>query len=393
MSTDPNWGPAAPGERHPLIDALRGMSLFGVLMVNLETVFRVPLLEHILKAASGPSQADRIVDLLVAAFLEFKAVTIFSFLFGVGIGIQSERCGSRDVNIRTFLLRRLGWLLVIGTAHLLFVWNGDILALYAVCGFLLLPALSLPWPVVFAIGTAAILVPEFVAFGLPLPSGQGAASLIAQAREAYGHGSYLTIARFRWHETGSLIVPLLIAILPRTVGLMYWGMAAWRSGILRQPEKHKGKLLMSLAVGISFGVTATANHSWATLSGNAPWPVLPEPNFSTPILVALAYASAILLWLKPDRASSFPGFAATGQMALTNYLLQSIVLGFVFYGYGLGLSGQIGSASAACIGLLLYIAQIQISRIWLGCFRFGPLEWLWRSLTYGRRQPMRRDLM
>jgi uncharacterized protein len=170
---------------------------------------------------------------------------------------------------------------------------------------------------------------------------------------------------------------------------MYWGMAAWRSGILRQPEKHRGKLLIALAVGLTLGVAPAATKLWATLSGNVAWPVLPEANFATPILVALAYTSAILLWLKPNRASSFPPFAAAGQMALTNYLLQSIALGFVFYGYGLGLFGQIGATSAAAIGLALYTAQVHFSRIWLGRFRFGPFEWLWRSLTYGQRQRMR----
>jgi uncharacterized protein len=218
MSTKPKLEPAAIGERLPHIDVLRGMALFGVLMVNLESGFRRPLLEHVSRQGDVPSYADHIVEPLIAAALEFRAITIFSFLFGVGIGIQSERSTSRDVNVRSFLLRRLGWLLVMGAAHLLFVWNGDILALYAVCGILLLPALGLRWPILFAIGTAAILLPEFVSFGLPLPTGQGAAGFIAQAREAYGRGGYFTIMRFRWQETGSLIVPLLIAILPRTVG-------------------------------------------------------------------------------------------------------------------------------------------------------------------------------
>jgi len=107
-------------------------------------------------------------------------------------------------------------------------------------------------------------------------------------------------------------------------------------------------------------------------------------------LLALAYVSALLLLLNPQRAAWLSGLAATGRMALTNYLVQSIILGFIFYGYGFGMFGRMGSATAACIGVTIYLTQVQLSRLWLGRFQFGPFEWLWRSLTYGRRQPMRR---
>jgi uncharacterized protein len=99
----------------------------------------------------------------------------------------------------------------------------------------------------------------------------------------------------------------------------------------------------------------------------------------------------LLLWLKSRRAPQLPGLAACGRMALTNYLIQSIVFGFVFYGYGLGLFGHLGSAPVACIGIMFYIAQVYASRVWLTRFLFGPFEWLWRSLAYGRRQPFLRS--
>ena len=329
------------------------------------------------------------MDLLVAGGLEFKALTIFSFLFGVGVAIQGERAASRNVRARSFLVRRLAWLFILGAAHLFLVWNGDILTLYAVCGLLLVPSLGLPWPTLFVIGAAAIALPEVVWFGLPLPSGDAATAQIAQARQVYGNAGFLAILDFRWHESRSLIAPLLIAILPRTTGLMYWGMAAWRSGILREPERHRAKLIVALALGGLVGATVTVNEVWATSSGSAPWPALQAANFAGPLLLALAYVSGLLLWSRPRRASSLPGLAAAGRMALTNYLLQSIVLGFVFYGYGFGLFGRIGSAPAACIGLALYAAQLQLSLWWLRHYRFGPFEWLWRSLAYGQRQPIR----
>ena len=295
----------------------------------------------------------------------------------------------RNVNARHFLLRRLAWLFVLGSAHLFLVWNGDILTLYAICGLLLLPVLNLPSPILFLIGAALIAFPEFVSFGGSLPSGPAAMAHIAQARQVYGNEGFLPILKFRWHESWSLIVPLLIMVLPRTTGLMYWGAAAWRSGTLRTPQKHRGKLLAALTIGALLGGAITANDVWTASSGIAPWPALRNTHLDASILLALAYVSGLLLWLTPRRTLLVPGLAALGRMALTNYLLQSIVLGCIFYGYGFGLFGRIGPAAAAGIGLAIYLAQVQLSRFWLRRFRFGPFEWLWRSLAYGRRQPMR----
>ena len=377
-------------ERYRSIDIVRALALFGVLIVNVLTLFRVPLLEHILSPETDPGLANQSVDFIVAGALEFKALTIFSFLFGVGIAIQMERAKSRKVSGRRFLLRRLSWLFALGTAHLLLVWNGDILALYAICGLLLLPLLTLPWPALFIVGAAAIVLPQFVPFGLGLPSGHAAEALIAQARQVYPHGSYREILQFRWHETGSLIVPLLIAILPRTLGLMCWGCAAWRSGIVQEPHRHQRKFVAAIVLGAAAGVPITANQLWATSSGSVYSSMMRAASFAGPILLALAYISGVMLWVTSRGAPQLSGLAACGQMALTNYLVQSIVFGFVFYGYGLGLFGRVGSARAACIGLVVYVAQVRLSRLWLTRFRFGPFEWLWRSLAYGQRQPLLR---
>ena len=389
MNLVSDWRPASSSERVRTIDIIRGLALFGVLIVNILSDFRVPLLEHFRRPFADSRGADHLVDLLAAGALEFKALTIFSFLFGVGIAIQIERATSRNVNTSYFLLRRFSWLFVLGTAHMFLVWNGDILTLYAICGLLLLPLTGLPSPILFLIGATLIALPEFISFGSRLPSGPAAMAVIAQTRQVYGSQGFLAILKFRWHESWSLIVPLLIMVLPRTTGLMYWGVAAWRSGILRAPERHRGKLAVALVIGAAVGAAITANGAWAASSGRTPWPALQNTHLDASILLALAYVSGLLLWLNPRRTSRLPGLAAIGQMALTNYVLQSIVLGCIFYGYGFGLFGRIGSAAAAGVGLAIYSAQLQLSRFWLRRFRFGPFEWLWRSLAYGHRQPMR----
>ena len=172
MSGGTNWAPATPAERYAHIDILRGLALFGVLIVNLETLFRVPLLEEILQPHPEAGWANQVVNLLVARLLEFKAVTIFSFLFGAGIVIQAERFASPALSARAFLSRRLGWLFVLGLAHLFLIWNGDILALYGICGMLLLPALGLRWPTLLVVGAAAMALPGFVSAPVSIPTGE-----------------------------------------------------------------------------------------------------------------------------------------------------------------------------------------------------------------------------
>jgi len=367
-TSHPEWKPTASAERYLHIDILRGLALFGVLTVNVMTLFRVPILEHIYRWHATQTWIDSAVDRFVLEFLEFKAVTIFSFLFGVGMAIQAERAAARNVAVARFLARRLGWLFVFGVVHLLLIWNGDILALYAICGMMLLPFLGSRAPALFVLGSALIALPEVIPLPVSLPIREAGTVHITQARDVYATGSFVEILRFRLYETRLLMLPLLFSIFLRTAGLMLWGIAAWRANLLRRPHEH-------------------IRAVWILLAGAI---VLIGAGAGSPIVVALAYCSGTLAVLRMAPISKFGSLAAMGQMAFTNYLLQSIILGFIFYGYGAGLFGHIGSASAFGIAIALYVVQLLSSSIWLRHFQFGPLEWLWRSLTYGKRQVMRR---
>ena len=135
--------PLADQERYPALDSIRGVALFGVLMVNLLTGFRVSLMDYIVRFHTDDGWANRVMDVLVAGAIEFKAFALFSLLFGVGVAVQAERAAGRGVWPAQFLVRRFGALLLLGMAHIALVWNGDILTLYAVCGLLMIPFLSL----------------------------------------------------------------------------------------------------------------------------------------------------------------------------------------------------------------------------------------------------------
>src|SRR6185369_1120380 len=152
------------------LDVLRGLALFGVLMINLHTLFRVSLFDHILHFHTDPGTWNHLVDVLLAGLLETKAVSLFSLMFGIGSAIQAERASARGVNVTRFLVRRLLVLLALGLCHLLLIWNGDILVLYALCGLLIVPFLRLPASMLAVLGGAAIALPYVVDLPIPFPA-------------------------------------------------------------------------------------------------------------------------------------------------------------------------------------------------------------------------------
>jgi len=285
------------------------------------------------------------------------------------------------------VLRRLLVLAGFGVVHLLF-WNGDILLAYALAGTLVCPALLASTRVVVVLAVAcgtACLAP------LPLPGLPDAAVMLQQgaaATAAYGGGGVAEMCRFRWNETRLYIAPLLLGALPRIMGLFVAGIAAWRLDLFTGAGRHRRLFGTAAAVGLAIG-GATSALRLLQLGGqlhlgpasNAVSSLSSVP-FALGWVALFFWASSDERWLRRLRI-----FAPAGRMALTNYLTQSIVLSFIFYGYGLGLVGRLPTAPVALGGVAFYGLQVLISRCWLSRFRFGPFEWLWRSLTFSRRGP------
>jgi len=362
----PVWEPVRDSERYAAIDLLRGLALFGVLLVNLLYFFRVSLFSHVLGAHTAAGWADRAVDWLVAEFVEFKAFNLFSLTFGIGVAVQAERAASRGVPAARFLARRFTVLLLFGLCHLVFISNVDILALYAVCGLLLIPLFQLPSAVLLGAGVAAVFLPPLFSYGPLFPPEPVLREHVASASRVYGEASYSDALFFRWRETQHLILPLLVASAQKTLGLMLLGVAAWRFKVVRNAPLLRGVLS---AVCLGAGILGLAFESHVALS--------------------FAYAAGLLAWPGAGKPGVWTApVAAAGRMALSNYLMQSLICVFLFYGYGLGLFGRVATAPAAGLSLAIYAAQLAFSTWWLNRFRFGPFEWVWRSLTYGYRQPM-----
>jgi uncharacterized protein len=373
------------------IDALRGLALFGVLIVNLVSEFRVSIFQQFLPSLSNESPLDQCVDTALSFLFSLKALALFSLLFGAGLAIQFERL-ARNPQRTLLLIRRLAALLVFGLVHLFLIWNGDILTEYAVAGFLVLPFLfGSCW---LLAGAAAAFLGLYLALALPpsltaFPSAAWMAVHVRAATNAYGTGGFAEVLAFRIAEVAQ-IFPLHISIFPRTVALFFIGALLWRTGALRHLERHAGLWLTGgvalWVLGAGLDLAARGHAPFAPASFGA-WTFF--LNRSAPIFMALGYGGIVLGIMSTDARGLFLWAAPLGRMAFTNYLLQSIVLGWIFYGYGLGLFGQLGVVAALVIGIVLYACQVLLSIWWLGHWRFGPVEWVWRSLMYCAAQPMR----
>jgi uncharacterized protein len=371
---------------------IRGIALLGVLQVNLLTEFRVSVFRQFVTRHTDAGWLNHLVDNALEIAVFFKAFALFSFLFGAGLGAQYERTLQSGRSFPAFAARRLAILLGIGLIHLFLINDGDILATYAVIGLLALPFMRCSRPVLLGLSTLACLaavapIPYPPLFG----GGETLRAHIDAANHAYGSGSLAGVTRFRIHEVRHVAVLLLWAV-PRTLSLFLLGVIAWRERLFEAPVDHLGTLRAIATWGMVGGGAAqtalfAAHEGWWHITGRTG---IALDLFGVGAL-ASGYAAALVLVLRRPRARRlFAPFASLGRAALSNYLGQSLILGGLFYGYGAGLYGRLGSASAAGLGLIIYALQVGASHMWFRHFHFGPAEWLWRSLTYGQRQPMRR---
>jgi uncharacterized protein len=240
--------PVSPSERIDAIDVLRGVALFGVLAMNIVTIFRVSIFAQFLPNTEFTTPLDRAVSAVLTVAVDFKALALFSLLFGVGLAIQFERLAGHPRRV-ILLLRRPAVLLTIGPVQLYLIWNGDILVEYALAGFVVLPFLYGPrWLVA---GAALVLLGLYVAMPLlpPIVSWPGSAAmaaLVADATRAYGSGGFFDVLAFRIREVPA-IFPLHVMVFPRTVALFLLGVVAWRSGILRGTAANR-RLLVAVAI-------------------------------------------------------------------------------------------------------------------------------------------------
>jgi len=299
--------------------------------INLLTEFRVSLFKHLFVFHTHPGWMNEWIDLVSAWLIEYKAFTVFSFLFGVGIAVQTERSDAREVRPSHFMLRRFGILLGIGLFHMFFIWSGDILCLYAISGVLAAGVRRLPIRFLIALSVAMFSLRFTGVFGKYIPSEAAMISQGAQSTVVYAHGTFSQILDLRRHEAFHFTMPLLLGVLPQTLSLMLLGIATWRFGILRRPEGHRRLLGALFGAGIAIGALCTSLIFRSASSGKS-LPLRSEivDAFSS-LPLALGLAAGLTLWIGDHKKGRFRGLiAAAGQMALTNYLTQSMVFSLIF---------------------------------------------------------------
>lgn len=392
-------------DRSPELDVIRGFALFGVMLINLygHNEFAIP--EWAL-AALATAPIDRPLGLVLEVLLVGKAQALFSMLFGFGFAMFLSRAEARGADGMKLYLRRLMILLVIGFAHVTAVFFGDILHIYALTAFILIlfrrapdrlllicglafsllagltMTLHLAW-VEAATGATPPLLAAFEA-GLErrwivLTAGDYPAYVVELLR---GMGAEWFLSVFAWSFIGTVLGRFLIG---------YW---LFRKDWLLRPAAHAAGFrrwaprLIGAGLALSLvDVAIGASGFEPGLLGQVALEILHRAGQLT---LALGYGAGLVVLMQGDRASRLlSGLGDVGRMALTNYLAQSLVYLFVFYGFGLGLMRYGGALTCLGIAVVTFALQIAFSRWWLARFRFGPAEWLWRSATYGRWQPFR----
>jgi len=391
-------GPTPPSERIVSLDALRGVAVLGILVINVR-VFSMPETTLLNPTVYGDFSGVNYWAWLVGhVFAELKFITVFSALFGAGIVLFIESKNRKGQPALRLHYRRTAWLILIGLGHAYLLWYGDILVAYGVCGLALVFAHDWEPRTQAGLGLLFLLVtPALEVFAGLTVGGEAIASQWAPA-EATLRAEVATY-RSGWIEQLDHRVPT--AIGRQTTGFLggtFWrvggtvllGMALYKWGVLT--GERSTRLYRRLVAGGVVGVATVLAGVWYIEANE--WSAgaalfWRQFNYVGSLLVAGGYVGLVTLYARrrPDGPVT-RAFAAVGRTAFTNYLLQSVVATTVFYGHGLGLFGAVSRAEALGMVVAFWAIEILVSVAWLRRYRFGPVEWVWRTLTYGERQPI-----
>jgi len=383
--------PSTADARIEALDALRGLSLLGIALVNIG-VFASPWWG----LAPDPAHADplsRAVEALVTAVFEMKFYLLFSFLFGYSFSLQQRAASRAGEAFAPRMRRRLLGLWVVGALHAVLLFHGDILTTYALMGAALLAlsragertqlriahaliaATALGWA---GLGALAWADPQALA-------DPAATAMQAQAIAQGFTGAPAQVLAARWRELAGTWPILLLLQAPCALAMFLYGLAAGRREIAARLHDYRPLLRRLRIAGVAIGLPAAL-----ALGANAVWPVSDAVelwvlalSLLTAPLLSLAYAAWALPWFARGGARIAARLAPAGRMALSNYLLQSAALAWVFTGYGWAAMGRTTPTQAVAIALAVFAAQLWLSRLWLRRFAYGPLEWWLRALTIG----------
>ena len=394
-------------DRVQVLDVLRGFALLGILLINAMSILAVK--------GSTPAFTvdipflDRLLQDLILFFVESKFFTLFSLLFGIGFAIQIQSAERQGTKFLPRISRRMLGLLIFGLLHILLLWDGDILVIYAITGSILIAfrktafsrlkkwvisLLVIPGTLVFLIFIYTLAARLTTAGSTTFSeSDRSLAKEFANtdATQALLQSGFVESIGERIRTYGELS-PLLFSRIPTVLAMFLIGLYLGRSNFIRElPEKIevlKRVRFWGLTVGFALMFLIVAGTKFLP-TVSALVAIIEDQYLAGPIL-CLGYAAALTLaFINNPRRRVFDYFSRVGRMALTNYLSQSLVLTFLSYGWGLGLALKLNGFQALGICVGLFALQVLISDLWLRKFRYGPLEWVWRCITYWKALPIK----
>lgn len=398
--------PIGEKKRIVSIDVLRGFAVLGILPMNIQAF------SMIRAAYSNPTitgdlhGANFWVWFLCHLLVDLKFMTIFSMLFGAGILLMANRAEASGKNSAALHYRRMGWLIVFGLAHSYLLWSGDILLPYGLCGLLVYFCRKLRARTLLALALLMISIGSATLMGYgmwpSMQAGLGEAwewmprPLSPAAEIAAYRGTWLAQMAARVQtsiqaETFSFV----ILTFWQVTGLMLAGMALLKLGLFhakRSAQVYWTMIGTAICVGIPitlYGVHYSFSNDWESIYS---FVVGIQFNLWASLLVSLGWVGAMMLVTRTTVLLPLTRrLAAVGRMALTNYLMQSVICTTIFYGHGFGLFGKVDRLDQFAIVVDIWLLQLTVSRVWLERFSFGPMEWLWRCLTYLEWEPLSRQ--
>ncbi len=396
--------PLTLNERINEVDIIRGFALFGILVVNMPLFQSPQLVADLYMLPQQLSAVDQWLRMIFDVFIETKFFSMFSFLFGLGFFIFMSRAEAKGRRVSILYIRRITMLAVFGALHLVFLWYGDILLTYAAAGILLLFFYKLKRKtllIIITIYTGALVLllsanfflsPEDIQREIQVLQAEGTPKM-EEAIAIYNTGSYVELVKYRFsNEVIPLIKHLPFSVLT-ALYMFLLGLYAGKTSLVSEFSKHKrlAKRVwwISLIISVPICLMIVALHL-DILSFKLPKD-LTLSLFVTLSGVSLSmfYISTILFLLQKESWQKllYP-LRYVGRMALTNYILQTIVGITLFSGFGR--FGEVNLGLGLLVSLLVFSLQIVGSYFWLKNYRYGPLEWVWRSVTYGKVQSFKR---
>ncbi|MEH6548759.1 MAG: DUF418 domain-containing protein [Pseudomonadales bacterium] len=387
----------AAGARIGVIDAIRGFAILGILFANIQSWSGYKYIPYEMIATLPYYSLDGLFNALQHWVVDGKFYAIFSILFGVGFGIQYTKNEANEAPFLKGYRRRMYYLLLFGVLHALF-WSGDILTLYGLLIFLLIALRKVPTPKLLLLAVGLMLwfvIPHLLRLWYA-PATESVANLAhknypdmspQQLIDGFGSGSWSEVFVLNLHNLYWRWIDFLPnGRISRVLGLFVLGFYLARSNYFVE-QAHKIRWIAIYGIVgliLTYGAIAAGGniHSWATAWSDAFAKLL---VVGAQVILGLCYMS-IIAWLYQSKAlhKILQPLTLIGRMAFTNYLLHSVIGVFIFYGVGLGYFGSMGLAQLWLLALCIFIAQVVFSSLWLGYFKQGPLEWLWRCLASGK---------